>query len=416
MTGSRRGNGDGGENVRKAASEQNPATRRVIRSQFLQLKNLINGKTLQFTTFNLFLFNLPTQYLILTEKRDDLMNTESDKFDTILDEFDKLHVQVEKPREQVADAEALLDLTRTLVGSVKSLANEGVTPSQFVSSLLIRYAHTQHSIDWHKLGLAASPIFLSVHGSSTMLGPMDNQFKQRKMGVRRNRDPRQIATTRPQQDKSTLQVENKMLHALVVSVYLCLVVCFKQLDEAVTEEKTDTDKNMATMFHILRRTKRVPLENLILNRESFAQSVENLFALSFLVKDGRAEISLDENRLHYVSPKNAPAANLVSSKEVSYTHFVFRYDYQDWKLMKDVVPDGKELMPQRTQICTVVASQEGMGGDDSQPALAVTPIRKLSRNRGRVVQEEGVVEESPECDEENASREGAIRRCKRRLR
>lgn len=91
-----------------------------------------------------------------------------------------------------------------------------------------------------------------------------------------------------------------MLHALVVSVYLCLVVCFKQLDEAVTEEKTDTDKNMATMFHILRRTKRVPLENLILNRESFAQSVENLFALSFLVKDGRAEISLDENRLHYV--------------------------------------------------------------------------------------------------------------------
>lgn len=116
------------------------------------------------------------------------------------------------------------------------------------------------------------------------------------------------------------------------------------------------------MFHILRRTKRVPLENLILNRESFAQTVENLFALSFLVKDGRAEISLDENRLHYVckmcfhlnqlntcflflfctlgtyavssfsAPKNAPAANLVSSKEVSYTHFVFRYDYQDWKV------------------------------------------------------------------------------------
>nr|ACU22930.1 unknown [Glycine max] len=355
MSGSRRCNGD-------CHGDQNPATRRVIRSQFLQLKNFIN------------------------EKRDDLMNTESDKFDTILDEFDKLHVQVEKPREQVADAEALLDLTRTLVGSVKSLTNEGVTPSQFVSSLLIRYAHAQHSIDWHQLGLAASPIFLSFHGSSTMLGPMDNQFKQRKTGVPRNCNPRQIATTRP-----------------------------LQVDEAVTEENTDTDKNMATMFHILRRTKRVPLENLILNRESFAQTVENLFALSFLVKDGRAEISLDENRSHYVSPKNAPAANLVSSKEVSYTHFVFRYDYQDWKLMKDVVPDGKELMPRRTQCCTVVASQEGMSDDNFQPALAVTPIRKLSRNRGRVVQEEGVVEESPECNEENASRAGAIRRCKRKL-
>ncbi|XP_020239982.1 non-structural maintenance of chromosomes element 4 homolog A [Cajanus cajan] len=361
MRGSRRGNGNGKDAEQKEASEQNPATRRIIRSQFLKLKTLIN------------------------DKRDDLLNTDSSKFDTILDEFDKLHDQVEKPREQVADAEALLDLTRTLVGSVRSLANEGVTPSQFVSSLLIHYGQAQDSIDWQKLGLAVSPIFLSVHGSSTMLGPMDNQLKQRKVGVRRTRDSRPATITRPQ-----------------------------QLDEAVTEEKTDTDKNMATMFDILRRAKRVRLENLIMNKTSFAQTVENLFALSFLVKDGRAEISLDEDRSHYVSPKNAPAANLVSSKEVSYTHFVFRYDYKDWKMMKDLVPDGKELMPNRIQCCTAVDSQE-MGGDNSQPALALTPIRKLSRNRGLVVQDESVVEESPECDEENAPREGALRRCKRRL-
>jgi len=129
---------------------------------------------------------------------------------------------VEKPREQVADAEALLDLTRTLFGSVRSLANEGVTPSQFVSSLLIRHGQGQDSIDWQKLGLAVSPIFLSVHGSSTMsvpllysfhnsiilcsylvffyrLGPMDNEFKKRRTGVRKHRDPRPTVTTRPEQ-------------------------------------------------------------------------------------------------------------------------------------------------------------------------------------------------------------------------
>ncbi|ESW14613.1 hypothetical protein PHAVU_007G003000 [Phaseolus vulgaris] len=369
MKRSRRGNADAdadgvaeGGAKEKAASEQNPATRRVIRSQFLKLKTLIN------------------------EKRDDLMNTESDNFDTILDEFDKLHDQVEKPREQVADAEALLDLTRTLFGSVRSLANEGVTPSQFVSSLLIRHGQGQDSIDWQKLGLAVSPIFLSVHGSSTMLGPMDNEFKKRRTGVRKHRDPRPTVTTRPE-----------------------------QLDEAGAVEKTDTDINMATMFNILRKKKRVRLENLIINRKSFAQTVENLFSLSFLVKDGRAEISLDENRLHYVCPKNAPAANLVSSKEVSYTHFVFRYDYQDWKLMKDAVPEGEDLMPHRDQCCAGADPQERKGGDDSQLALALTPIRKLSRNRGLVVQEESVVEESPECDEENAPRAGAIRRCKRKL-
>lgn len=73
-----------------------------------------------------------------------------------------------------------------------------------------------------------------------------------------------------------------------------------QLDGAGEEEKTDTDKNMAAMFGILRRMKRVRLESLILNRKSFAQTVENLFALSFLVKDGRAEINVDENGSHHV--------------------------------------------------------------------------------------------------------------------
>jgi len=88
-----------------------------------------------------------------------------------------------------------------------------------------------------------------------------------------------------------------MFVSALVFMHCCL---FEQLDEAGAVEKTDTDKNMATMFDILRRKKRVRLENLIINSKSFAQTVENLFSLSFLVKDGRAEISLDENRLHYV--------------------------------------------------------------------------------------------------------------------
>ncbi|KAI9094773.1 hypothetical protein K1719_026579 [Acacia pycnantha] len=350
-------------------NEQDPACRRAIRSQYLTLMNLIN------------------------EKRDDMAKTDSERFNTIMGEVERLHEHVQKPREQVADAEALLDLATTLVGSVKSLLSDGVTPSEFVSCLINEFGqssrdlnseqNTQNSINWKEVGLAVSPIFMKVHGCCTMLGPMENEMKQRRVGQRKRTRPT-TAMARPE-----------------------------EIDDAAGEEKTDTDKNMATMFEILRKKKHVQLESLMLNRKSFAQTVENLFALSFLVKDGRAEISMDKNGSHLVSPRNAPASNSVMSKEVSYSHFVFRYDFEDWKLMKDMVPEGEELMPHRTQFCTVIASQVETVCD-SQAPLVTTPIKKLTRNRGLVVQED-VVEESPECNEENASRATGIRRCRLKI-
>lgn len=88
---------------------------------------------------------------------------------------------VQKPREQVADAEALLDITSTLVTSVKSQSNEGVTPTDFVSCLLTMFGeanssrsssqgnnNAQMSINWKDVGLAVSPFLSTCHGCSTM--------------------------------------------------------------------------------------------------------------------------------------------------------------------------------------------------------------------------------------------------------
>lgn len=57
----------------------------------------------------------------------------------------------------------------------------------------------------------------------------------------------------------------------------------------------DTDRNMLTMFDVLKKEKKTKVENLMFSRNSFAQTVQNLFALSFLFKDGRIQIDVDEN-------------------------------------------------------------------------------------------------------------------------
>lgn len=140
-----------------------------------------------------------------------------------------------------------------------------------------------------------------------------------------------------------------------------------QLHDAVEEEQPATVKNVSAMFNILRKKRRVRFENLVLNGNSFAQTVENIFALSFLVKDGRAELKLNEEGHHLVCkflykcslscvwwpilfyflfghlfglvfvtsvPRNAPSAEKIASGEVTYRHFVFRFDFQDWKVVK----------------------------------------------------------------------------------
>lgn len=84
-------------------------------------------------------------------------------------------VSVQKPREQVADAEALLDIANTLVTSVKSQTNAGVTPSDLVTCFLSKYG--QHGggfttenprIHWKKIGIVVSPIFRKGQGCCTM--------------------------------------------------------------------------------------------------------------------------------------------------------------------------------------------------------------------------------------------------------
>lgn len=82
--------------------------------------------------------------------------------------------------------------------------------------------------------------------------------------------------------------------------------------------------------------------------------------------------------------------------------------------MSESVAEGEELMPHRYPVDSSPNSQRKPATDENESVLPTTPIRKFSRNRGLVLQEQ-TVENSPESSD-SGSRGGAIRKRKRMVR
>lgn len=75
---------------------------------------------------------------------------------------------------------------------------------------------------------------------------------------------------------------------------------------------------------------------------------------------------------------------------------------------------GEELMPHRNPVNVLSTSEPVFVSGESQETPPTTPIRKLSRNRGLVLQEQAVVEDSPESSDSAAAKAATIRKRKRK--
>ncbi|XP_026435763.1 non-structural maintenance of chromosomes element 4 homolog A-like [Papaver somniferum] len=243
----------------------------------------------------------------------------SDKFSLILGELEQLHQLATTPRQQVIDAKVLSDFVCKLSLSIKTFRNK-TSPTDFITCMLHKYgeknnSNQSRSLKWKEIGKDICDIFGHVSLCSITMVVEPN--KKRMVSKKRM--------------KSIMEVDYP-----------------EDLDGSALVEKTETIKNIHTMFEVLKtRKKSVKFENVILNKNSFGQTTKNLFALSFLVSMGRAEIKGDDDGHLVVSLRNAPNSNLIKCREVQCKHFIHVLGYEDWNMMKDLVGVGDEVMPHR---------------------------------------------------------------------
>ncbi len=110
----------------------------------------------------------------------------------------------------------------------------------------------------------------------------------------------------------------------------------------------ETDRNMETMFRVLGQCpeNKALMMELCINHESFSQTVENIFTLSFLVRDGRVSFrNTDEGiEVRKVSREEAKAADGSGDGRMQ---FVMSLSIAEWKEWCAAVSKTNALMPNR---------------------------------------------------------------------
>ncbi|CAI5534721.1 unnamed protein product [Closterium sp. Naga37s-1] len=292
----------------------------------------------------------------------------SSKFEEILETANKLTTNPGaasdlKLREKLMDADVLDGLSQVLAHSTEALLRRhAATPEQFVAALRAKYlvraglcghgarggggrgrargggeteggeegegvgeeGEEEGEMDWARMGREFGlELVRPAWTIGTMLGPMEAEApKRRAQAVRRKRDV-VGATVVPTQLNKQQGKEG-------------------EAGEGSGSKETATEGTVKEMYRRLKRAPRhrVQLPQLLLSRTSFAHTVENMFALSFLVKEGRVGLAPDPTFGAAVDlrPPTEPASGSEPKGQ-----FIMRLDINDWKKLCEAVPDGLRI-------------------------------------------------------------------------
>ncbi|KAG1674750.1 Non-structural maintenance of chromosomes element 4 A [Nymphon striatum] len=306
------------ENEEPAAVQQNtqnPTERREIRHKYRQLINDTK-----------------------VEQETGIISSESDKYDRCLKDANELFKKVTTAREAALDSELLYLCAKLGKEKIQSLNTDFIKfqPIEFAEKLVTVLSGGRMSADiqdddspiplegWEKLGKTCAPLFNKSPTLDFMLGTfsMESIPKPTKAPLRRKRHENDNC-----EETSPDNVEDGQV-------------------ESTTEE---VERVLSVLHHVYKRNDAQPLcyFEFVVNPHSFGYTIENMFHVSFLVKDGFAEIFLDADKLPCIVPVLERDEDL--SQPQKKRQVVMSITKAEWKEIIEVFKIEQAVIPPKSK-------------------------------------------------------------------
>ncbi|KAL7913545.1 Nse4 C-terminal domain-containing protein [Trichoderma velutinum] len=213
-------------------------------------------------------------------------------------------------------------------------------------------------MNWAHLGrFACLPYIRRPALPGFLLGPLSVEKKARK-AAKRNAPfrPNSLTETRPE----VLNVDDlaKKENDLTVICGKILQQLYKiQADtqqtvaDLITDDMDEEENTRIMHQHGLRSTGGIDLMRFVVNPKSFGQTIENLFYVSFLIRDGRVEIDFDEHGLPALAPVDRERDDTEAIRQATSKHqAILSMDMETWQDIIDTMGITEPMIEHRREL------------------------------------------------------------------